>query len=630
MYLNQTALSGYEEMNRMVAEAIAAFKTYGLDIRTAQNCDVNGIAWGFASLLPDCGVQNLSMAINWTKGGPPFREQCPNGFFWRGPDGKRVLVWNGDGYQRGNQLGLLPLTPNTPLAVSRYYSSLLQGGYPHSFALVQIQGIGGDNRPPNVDICDAVHEWNGRFRNPRMRTATLGQFFERLGRQSSILPEVGGDWPDWWSDGVGSTAIETGLSRRAQALLQSSAALAAVGSTPGNVVPELDGPYNDNMVFDEHTWGGHNSIDEPWHPYNRMIWYDKAGHVHRSWHGALKLGERLLADYAEGKDYEILAFNPFVQHFKGPSRIAVYRRGSSVFRSDYSIRDESGRALPAEWVPGSDWSFLKMEMDIPPLSFRRFTVVPGEKGPDLQSVIKATGNSLSSPFYRLSWDAQGVCSWLDLRSGREWMDAQSPFRLGQLVYEQLPNPKGGRSGRMVLESRDGKPDFRRHFAVLDSVQVLPPGNFNRAVRLFQSLPGFNRVETEIRLYDRSARMDVTVTLDKPADYDPEAVYLPFPFDLVFPDVYLDLPGVIGRPWKEQLPGTCEDYYAVQDWLAVGNREGGVIVASEEAPLFQFEKIRTGDWSRSGPPKNGTVLGWLPTGTPISQPARNRGSSFIIL
>ena len=609
IYLNQTPAYNYEEMARMISDAVQMKQKYDIPLTTAMNTDVNGIAWGYVPLLSSIGITNLNMGINWTKGGPPFREKCPNGFFWKAPDGSELLVWNGDGYQTGNELGIIPINEITPKSISKKYAELIGKGFPHDFVSVQIQGIGGDNRPPNIGICDAVKEWNATYKSPKMRTATLNDYFTRLRKDTSGLPRVEGDWPDWWTDGISTFAIETGLARRAQDLLCAAGALAATSPDPGVFAEKINRYYKENIIFNEHTQGGHNSIDEPWAPYHKMIWNWKAGHVYRAWHGALKLGQNLLEQYSTGKEYEILVFNPFSDTFKGPVPVAVYRRGRSILNRGYRIHDETGKILPAEWSPGSDWAHLILDLEIPPLGFRRLFVTPGEERIKLQSECVVTENSVASPFYRISWDKEGITSLYDVQVGKELLDIDSSYRFGNIVHEKLPNPAGGRSGRMALENYRDNPVFLRKSMTIDSVKVLEPGDRNRMVRLYGHLPDFQQLFTDIRLYDLYPRVDITLTLEKFMTYDPESIYLPMPFDMTRPDIYLDLPGFVGEPWKKQLPGTCQDFYAVQDWVTVSDKAYNIVVSSEEAPLFQFDKIRTGDWNRSGKPQTGTVFGW---------------------
>ena len=56
-------------------------------------CDVNGVSWLWADLLPAIGINTLTMSINMHRGRRP--EPDLNAFWWRGPAGKRLLTFNG-------------------------------------------------------------------------------------------------------------------------------------------------------------------------------------------------------------------------------------------------------------------------------------------------------------------------------------------------------------------------------------------------------------------------------------------------------------------------------------------------------------------------------------------------------
>lgn len=67
--------------------------------------DVNGYSWGFADILAQQGVTRLMSSIHTHHGYHPlFRKQTP--FYWESPKGHRILCWNGDHYNLGNELGI--------------------------------------------------------------------------------------------------------------------------------------------------------------------------------------------------------------------------------------------------------------------------------------------------------------------------------------------------------------------------------------------------------------------------------------------------------------------------------------------------------------------------------------------
>src|SRR5260370_27952937 len=72
---------------------------YGWSIKTAMKCDVTGVSWLFANLLPAIGIDFLTLAVNTFRGGAP--KPRPAAFWWEGPAAGRLLVWNGYHYLFG-------------------------------------------------------------------------------------------------------------------------------------------------------------------------------------------------------------------------------------------------------------------------------------------------------------------------------------------------------------------------------------------------------------------------------------------------------------------------------------------------------------------------------------------------
>ena len=549
LYANQTSLLDYEEMIRYLQDARHIESQLGVSIVTAQNSDVNGIPWSFASLFEQSGVKYLLMAINegW-QGHAPYSEKRPNGFYWQGPDGKKVLVWNGEIYHKGNTLGLMTGSAATPQKMSEHYATMLQNGYPLDFTLLPIQGVTGDNRPPNINICDVVHNWNTTYKSPKLQTALAKDFFARLEEHTEKLPVVSGEWVDWWADGPVCTALETGLSRRASVLLQAASALAVVSGNGCDYVRDINQLYRNNMLFKEHTWGGHNGASEHWEPYNLMIWNWKAEHVYRAWHGALKLGQKILRGYASGGGGEILIFNQFPQPFDGQAAVAVYRRGRYLLKGDYVIKDEEGEIVSSEWVPGSDWGYLNINIHLEPFAVRHLRVVPGEKKKKEQSICVSRDSILSSPFYKVSWDKDGITSIRDLRGHRELIDQASPFRFGSVIFEQ-PSPGKEADDRTFLSTFGKKAEFIRKSMCVYKIEVLEAGLDSKILRLYGKCPDSKSIETDITLYDKYPRIKVGVKIYRKINYSPVAYYVPFPFAVSDPDIYSDLSGAIGKPWR---------------------------------------------------------------------------------
>ena len=102
MQYNFTPLLGVEQMYRSLLPIRRLRERWGLDLSTAMQSDVNGIAWLYADLLLDMGVDFLSMSINPVRGGVP--KPYPMAFWWEAPSQRRLLVWNGYHYLFGRSV----------------------------------------------------------------------------------------------------------------------------------------------------------------------------------------------------------------------------------------------------------------------------------------------------------------------------------------------------------------------------------------------------------------------------------------------------------------------------------------------------------------------------------------------
>ncbi|MBU0609346.1 MAG: hypothetical protein KKI08_15780, partial [Armatimonadetes bacterium] len=76
----------------------------------------------------------------------------------------------------------------------------------------------------------------------------------------------------------------------------------------------------------------------------------------------------------------------------------------------------------------------------------------------------------------------------------------------------------------------------------------------------------------------------------------EGVYVAFPFKLEGARALVHSCDAVFEAETQQLPGTCRDYYAVQDFAAMVNDEGWAAVCPVEAPLMQLGAITFGRWA----------------------------------
>src|SRR5215211_2993819 len=284
MQYNHTPMQNVEQMIRSLYPVRRLRDDYGLSISTAMQCDVNGVSWLYADLLPQVGIELLTMAINPLRGYTP--KPIPNAFWWEGPSGNKVLAWNGFHYLWGRSIAKLGdwrfVDESLPPIVAKLEAD---PAYPFDFMYAQsTHPIRVDNGPPDPRMPKFVKEWNDQGRTPRIEFTTPAAFNRMLRDQySEHFPTLRGDWLDWWSDGVASSAYETGVSRATHEQLLTAETMAAWLKSQGTDLWTADRAahaYEQATLFDEHTWGAFASIDAPSSLWTRGQWNRKANFVY--------------------------------------------------------------------------------------------------------------------------------------------------------------------------------------------------------------------------------------------------------------------------------------------------------------------------------------------------------------
>ena len=593
---------------------------YGISISAAMQCDVNGASWLWADLLPAIGIDTLTMSINMHRGARPQPDL--NAFWWRGPGGGRLLAYNGPHYLYGIfRYGLGDM---------RYVDELLPGqiakleardDYPYDFVYAQMTHPARvDNGPPLPNLADFVRDWNASGRQPRLIFTTLDAFAQMLhddyGEQ---LEEWQGDWADWWADGVGSSIYETSLNRQTEALLPLLDCLSTqVDGVDQGLIEEA---WHLVSLYDEHTWGGFASIRRPHSPFTRANYNRKASFAYGGYgltheliaEAGRKLarqitkrvpegdawrrwGQYISADPADAPDnYHYLALNScgWARHIRYPippdmGGAAPYSVLEQFLIGNYREEPPLIADTPAD---------LMLDIHLPAFSYA--TVKPSAIA---TAEGAATGEgAIENRWYRLRLDpgSGGLLSWFDKDLDRELVNADDLWRFGQYVYEWVDHADDRRAifaldfDREDFGIRHRDTPFRRSGP--SQVEIMPARQLPDRVEIEARLQarGAKSVKARFSLPHHQKALHIDMLIDKDFVTLAEAVYLPFPLAMRGHRFHLDLNGVPLEPEREQLPGSCRDWYGIQGWAQVGNDDLSVTLAPLDSPLIQLGGITTG-------------------------------------
>ncbi|MFS0723131.1 glycoside hydrolase [Paenibacillus sp. 1P07SE] len=647
-YLNMTELIQYELLTDMLARAGKFAALHGLNVRSAMTADINGYSWGYAQAMADAGIEHLLSCIHTHHGMFAIgRKQFP--FYWETPSGKRLLVWSGEHYMMGNDLGINPdgtlsytvrdenrvwgiAEDHWAIAetrISRYLEQLDKEGYPYDFILVNVMGLLRDNAAPNGRIMSFIHEWNEKHgEQVEIEMTTLNQYFDLVKQQDADIPIYRGDWPDWWSDGVASTAMHTQIFRNAQRTLS---AVKRLDPDSRSVRPEeLTEAENQLMMYAEHTWGYHSSISEPWHPMVQELAVRKEAYAANASRLANRSLDRVMQDRGDALLRANRAFTyKVINSFDHPVQDLAFFYLEEQWEADYFrdgmevVDEQTGEVVPHQQEKVSRGYQIAINAKLDAKEEKRYVIrsvskpaagrttsstrlIGADRIHDISDLIPLanetdrvaiTENSIESADVHIVWrQGAGIVSWVDKGTGTELIDASQACGAFTPVYEVTHGEQSDQMTvrRIMGRNRKGM-NVQRSIGRLCGVKEIANGALYAVVELTYEVEGMSHYSLFLKVYRGQPRVDVSVRMHKMSIWEPENVYVSLPFlRKDNGELWFDKAGAAIRPGIDQIPGTLTDFYCIQEGLALVGEAGGLALATPDTPLMQTGPLAFGE------------------------------------
>jgi len=566
LYANMlTGLANAEEMSHFFDFARHLRSEHQIPMTTAVTSDVPGFSWGLVSAMAQSGVKYFATAPNsGDRIGYALQAWGDKPFYWESQSGKeRVLTWMaGASYSSFHEGSLSQLGDEKIMNLVR---KLDESSYPYD--MVQLPYTLGDNGGPDPTLPDFVRHWNERYATPRLIIATHEQMFREFEkRYGATLPSVQGDFTPYWEDGAVSSAYEAALNRATVDRLIQGETLWAMLAPTAYPASEYEAAWRNVTFFDEHTWGAHNSTEEPDLPFVKQQWKTKREFA-------------LNADRQSRNELEKVLDAPSKKTLSHKA-IQVYNTNSwartdVVFLSpeESSAGDRvigpTGKSLRSQRLSTGELAVLVEH--IPPFASEELVVTHGSA--DRHDPAKVTGNALDNDFLSLSINPQtGVIASLKWKKNEvELVDAA---RGGLDEYLYVPG----------TDSRKAKGISNVH------VKAKEQGDLVVSLLVEGDAPGAKHYSSEIRLVEGIDRVDVIVNIDKLAVRQKEGVHIAFPFSVPEGQLRYSVADGVVRPETDQLAGACKNFFSVESWVDISSREYGVTWATPNAPLVEIGEI----------------------------------------
>lgn len=575
---NQTPLLDARQWDRMF-EWIPASLWRAVAPRAAMQNDVNGFPRAGAKRLLDRGIGHLLMGINGDSGGPPFSR--PSAFWWKQPDGRRLFVWLGEHY--GSAMAHLGARRIEGLAddeasvraaharLTERLAKLEAEGYAYDRLILTFTHPDAyDNGPPAPYLAPFVDAWNRLGLLPRLRLTTATQaVLEMEARIGKDIPTREGEWTDWWANGSASGPREVAASRAAKRAV--AASLSPVwGPPPPSSQAVANAALKDLCLFDEHTWGASESISAPWSLNTLAQFTEKSELAYRAMGQAAWLLERRARTRIEMLEEGLYVVNPSPGEWSGWAAIDV-----AVLPGDVrSLKDPATRRRTALIKDGRQYRFWVEALG--PHSWQRFipdteAVQPPEAPPEPAVKLGAAGWPESA-----RWEGMSQALW--------------EGALADFVALELIPP----ADRRTITSLHANPDPAARAALRAKSVRFTEAAYEEArrtatpetVRFTQAFthPRLQRAVREVELWRRQPRARIRVRFDRVSSPAPEVLYLAFDLPRGSGLPRLSCGGMAFLPYRDQLPGACRDYFAIDGWALYSQAAGDWLWVTRDAPL----------------------------------------------
>jgi hypothetical protein len=583
--------------------------------RTAIQDDVNGFPLSAAIHLADKGIRYIWNGINTYWGGAPFPQ--PSGFWWVLPDNRKMLVWQSYPYWYGYNLftrrdwrRVQTEAANTQFRTPRIgdilradeasvreahaiclekIKKMRDEGYPYDFIALSITNQWRiDNDGPFPPLVDFVKKWNELDLRPEIRLTTASEAMARIERRvGKDLPSYSGEWPDWWAFGVAASPRDLVAAREAGRYAR--AALSPVWG--GNKQPVMDKVQEiDRQLcrYYEHTFASNEASSDPFGLFNQGSLAEKSIYAYRPYEEAKWLVAQRLRQRVTNKPeglYVVNAGDTDYSGWIGLDRIAFRDK-------DYrSVKDpvtgQATRILPGKRMTKFWVDHLKAQsVNIFQLSEDSTVADPDLPAPDI--TLDPTGWPSSVTWARMVQPlfTGEIGKFLSLES-------LIGYRIEPDVFE-LPTPEKRKaafekSARIIGGTVSGKAIRTETGHTITFTQEF-------------SYPGLKDGWRILEIYKGEPRVSFTIRFNRLPSKNPEIFYVEFPLpdDGSFPETSNG--GVAFRPYLDQIPGTCTDFFTIDGWVNYPSEAGSTLWSSRDAALISFSEPQFAA-KRTSPPKN---------------------------
>lgn len=644
-YLNMTELADSPTLEYWVKHARQYASSIDVNSYSAMSCDVNGYGCALPDILSANGYKYFLGSIHTHHGMFPMYK-CPSCFKWRGPNGGEIITFISEHYNLGNELGLCPhsmlsysihdkysqklentlfhtdweTTEKEELEVAeyrikQYVEGLQKSGYEFDFVPVLVSGAYTDNAAPNAAICNRIKKLNNILGGDiTIEFTILDEFFARIEASNVKLPIESGDFPDWWATGIGSLPNSVRIYREAQRNMRLVDKLKNYNICIDDRL--YDYAMKNAVLFAEHTWSYCATVFNPWSIMNKLVEQNNAAYASNYSSAAKKLLLSALRDLGNvqirpDKHHSWQVLNPNAFEAIYPISLVVesweYVNGRKFDPGRYELRDGlTGDIIPSQVHQTSRGPSFNSVVTLE--ANGRSTITLFEKVMidgliDHNKTISTDGirdmhndtgavtaSDISTEYFNIKIIRNdGIVSIVEKSTGTEMLSSSSTGAFSGIHdITHIPNDSG--IARKLARREMGRNlvafKTERSIAQLADAVVTEDGIVYTTLELTYNLQGIRRYIVRLKVYKHQPLLKADIIVGMEGGLEPENLYISLPF-AHSGYVYLGKAGYVVRPGIDQISGSCQTVYAVQDGIICQNEHTDTLITMDDLPLALF-------------------------------------------
>ena len=562
--------------------------------------DVNGFPRSAAIGLLDKGINRIWMGINPGWGQAPFSQ--PSAFWWKMPDGRKILVWNSQSYWMGYNLftekdwrfeqrqanntqfrtprtnDMLASDEKTVREAHRVCVNKLQKmvdeGYSYDFLAISITNQWRcDNDGPFPALTAFVKKWNELGLQPAIHFTTASKALDVIEKRiGDKIQTYEGEWPDWWTFGIAASPRELSAARFANNYI--AAALSPIWGLPDDKLKARVLRMDKQLcLFWEHTSAANESSEHPYSLFNQGHLAEKNILAYRPYEDAKWLLAQRTRNLLTNKPEGLYVVNTGETPYTGWINLDVVGFRGEKFNSLINSENQKKSPLIYENSEAKFWveNFEGTKMT-------RFTL-------SRDSVL----NNISYSIPDIKTDSSG---W---PVSAKWSGMDKPlFTEGLGNFLSLQSTVGREITEKVLSESDNekrkqkvKECTREDWAIPSeetSVKETPYSVVYEQKLLHSRL---NWAVRKMEIWKNEPRAHFCIKFNRLTSSNPEIFYVTFPLPKTDAYPVLSNGGNDFLPYKDQLPQTCSDFYTIDGWVHYPSSSGSWIWSSRDAVLLSF-------------------------------------------